>query len=77
MKINWFYLMQLISRTRELVTLESSDLPKGDALLYLIARSLCEQLERTNKGIANAAGFDEPLSSAGWEFMAQIKEKMQ
>lgn len=76
MKIDFWHLMMLVSRVRQLVTIEPGFLPKGDAFLYLIARSLCEQLERTNKGIANAAGFDEPLSADGWAFMAEIKERM-
>lgn len=77
MKIDFWHLFGLVSRARQLVTLEPGDLPKGDAFLYLIARSLCEQLERTNKGIATAAGFDEPLTADGWKFLAEVKQRFQ
>jgi hypothetical protein len=60
MRINPFQLALLVMRSGQVLSVPGP-IPQGDAGLYLLARSLCEQLERTNPGIAQAAGFDYPL----------------
>jgi hypothetical protein len=37
-------------------------LPKGDAGLYVLARSLAEKLERSNPGMAESLSYD-PITS--------------
>lgn len=57
MRIDFFRLTRLIFQIQNLLSAKQS-IPKGDAGLYLLLRSICEQLESTNSGIAAAAGFD-------------------
>lgn len=64
MRIDFFRLSQLVWRAQRLLRAQQA-IPKGDAGLYLILRSLLEQLERANPGIAGAAGFDFALSVLG------------
>jgi len=60
MRINPFQLALLVMRSGQVLSVPGP-VPAGDAGLYLLARSLCEQLERTNPNIAQVAGFDYPL----------------
>jgi hypothetical protein len=61
MKIDFWRLSRLILQAQQLLSAQQT-IPKGDAGLYLVLRYLCEQLESTNPGIADAAGFDFALS---------------
>lgn len=56
MRINAFQMALLLMRSGQVLSVPGP-VPAGDSGLYLLARSLCEQLERTNPGIADAAGF--------------------
>lgn len=63
MKIDWFRLMGLASRLQAILAEsdQAVSVPRGDTGLYLACRALAEQLERTNPGIYEYAGYREPI----------------
>lgn len=62
MRVDFWQLSRLIFRAQQILDVPGP-VPRGDAGLYLLARSLCEQLERMNPGIAGAAGFDYAVNT--------------
>lgn len=62
MRIDFWQLSRLIFRAQQVLSIPGR-VPRGDAGLYLLSRSLCEQLERTNPGIAGETGFEYAVNT--------------
>lgn len=61
--MSWMKIFQLASRLSAIASAQGMrEIPKGDAGLYALCRTFCERLEDRNPGIAQAAGFDRPLT---------------
>jgi len=61
MRLDWLQVMTLISRVQAVLAARSTPIPRGDLGLYIAARSLADQLERTNPNIAQLSGYLEDI----------------
>lgn len=57
MRINWFRAIGILNHMAGVLAQEGLEIPKGDTGLYVLLREACLQLESTNPGISQAAGY--------------------
>jgi hypothetical protein len=61
MRLDYLQIINLVARVQGVLANRTGPIPRGDVGLYLAARSLADQLERTNPNIAQAAGYAQEI----------------